>query len=132
MSAPVRLDEASIEAVAQRVVEMLSTDSAEASKRPADSAGETKGKPALLDTAATAERFAVSTEYLYAHADRLGAKRLGDGPKARLRFDPTVVEERLAADRPAQSAPTGADRRTRKRCRKQAAVDLLPVRGSDR
>lgn len=47
------------------------------------------GQPAhqLLEAKELARELSVSVDYVYAHAVELGAMRLGDGPKARLRFD---------------------------------------------
>jgi ATP-dependent exoDNAse (exonuclease V) alpha subunit len=42
---------------------------------------------------------------VYAHADELGAIRLGDGPRPRLRFDPAAVTQRLQPRRGRVSAP---------------------------
>jgi hypothetical protein len=41
----------------------------------------------FLDPKTLARKLNVSVDYVYAHAMELGAMRLGDGPKARLRFD---------------------------------------------
>jgi len=41
---------------------------------------------ALVDAASVAEHLGVSRDYVYEHADDLGARRLGSGPRARLRF----------------------------------------------
>lgn len=41
----------------------------------------------LLEPKQLAQALNVSVDYVYAHATDLGAMRLGDGPKARLRFD---------------------------------------------
>jgi len=41
----------------------------------------------------------VSLDYVYAHASELGAMRLGDGPKARLRFDLATARDALCARR---------------------------------
>ena len=42
---------------------------------------------AMLLPADVARRLAVHENWVYGHADQLGAIRLGDGEKARLRFD---------------------------------------------
>ena len=60
-----------VDATAERVVELLR--------------GEPSG--ALLSAQALADKLGVSRAYVYEHADALGAIRLGDGPRARLRFD---------------------------------------------
>jgi len=49
----------------------------------------------LVDTAAVAHHLGTSRGYVYEHADELGARRLGTGPKARLRFDLAGVDRRL-------------------------------------
>ena len=72
-----------VEAVARRVVELLA---------PAVGA-----PPRELVTAAEiAKRFHVDRSWVYGNASRLGAVRLGSGPKARLRFDADHVAAVLA------------------------------------
>ena len=44
-----------------------------------------------------AAHYAVGVHFIYAHADDLGAIRLGAGPRPRLRFDPAVVRARWAS-----------------------------------
>ena len=44
-----------------------------------------------------ATHYGVGVQFIYAHADELGAIRLGAGPRPRLRFDPAVVRERWAS-----------------------------------
>jgi hypothetical protein len=48
-------------------------------------------------TAAQVARFNVDRGWVYAHSAELGVVRLGEGPRARLRFDPAVVAQRLVA-----------------------------------
>jgi hypothetical protein len=108
------IDQASIDAIAYRVVELLRDE------------GNTKRVAHLIDAAEVARRFSVSKDYVYDHSADLGAVRLGVGPKAHLRFDPDVVAERLAPrpdPRAIASAPT-----TPRRQRRGVAVDLLPIR----
>lgn len=102
----IELDPASIEAVAQRVVELLRSEGLARD---------------LVDATAIAERFGLSRDYVYSHAEQLGAVRLGDGPRARLRFDPVAVAEQLRAG---ESRTTGLRRR-----RPARGDQLLPVRG---
>jgi hypothetical protein len=87
----------------------------------------------LLTPAELAVFLAVERSYVYAHAEELGAFRLGSGPRARLRFDRdevlrrtscSVSRESSAAD-PASSA---IGRRGRRR-RTGTDVELLPIRG---
>ena len=73
----------------------------------------------------TARRLGTSVAFVYEHADELGARRLTDSPRSRLRFDPEFIAARRVTDRtsprlePARRKP--APRRTR------PEVELLPV-----
>ncbi len=53
----------------------------------------------LLTARDVAATYNVARGWVYAHADELGAIRLGDGPRPRLRFDAAVVTQRLQARR---------------------------------
>lgn len=95
MDAPLKIDPQAVEAIARRVAELLGV---------ADSA-----PMRFVDAAAVAKRLDVDREWVYAHANHLGAIRLG-GPHGRLRFDLEVVKERLggaeaASWRPPKRAP---------------------------
>lgn len=126
----VTLHTATVEAIAQRVADLLRDD-----RLGGDH----------VDAAEVARRFSVSREFVYAHAADLGAIRLGDGPKARLRFDPAKVADELAARShpvavPDRAKPRRADtsgssaqsdngsRATGDRARTQPGADLLPIR----
>lgn len=78
-----RLDPADIEAIAELVAARL----VEREKPPA-----TIG---LLTASEVAERCGVSVSWVYENKTRLGAVVLGDGPKARLRFDLERVAQAL-------------------------------------
>lgn len=86
-----------VEAIARRVVELLRAE-------------EPQGRSArLVDAATLARELGVERDWVYVHAEQLGAIRLG-GPHGRLRFDRREVTERLggagAADwRPPRRAP---------------------------
>ncbi len=108
MTAAMHLDPSSVEAVAQRVAELL---------RGEETAGE------LIDAAEVARRFGVSRDWVYRNAQRLGCVRLSEKGRGRLRFDPAVVAKRLATPKP---APT----RTPVRARRCGHAELLPVRGA--
>ena len=77
----VRLDLESIEALAQRLAELL--------------APREKAPGRLITAEEVARRWGVGRRWIYDHADELGAHRLGDGPRPRLRFDPDEIAERL-------------------------------------
>ncbi len=91
------LDADEVEAIAQRVVELL--------------------QPATPDRGwvraeVVCRRFGVSPTWVYAHANELGGIRLGTGPKARLRFD--LDRCRAAIEGMARSAPLGNGRPPRR------------------
>jgi hypothetical protein len=77
-----RLAPESIEAVAQRVAELVAADEPD-SRRERITAEE------------VSRWWGVSRRWVYDHADELGARRLGSGRRPRLRFDPEEVAERL-------------------------------------
>jgi hypothetical protein len=65
----------------------------------------------LLTVAQVARRFQVHPSWVYANARRLGALRLGTGPKAPLRFDPrrvalAVEDPPLSGGRPVERRPS--------------------------
>jgi hypothetical protein len=78
----------------------------------------------------------VEPSYVYEHAAELGALRLGDGPRARLRFDLETVKAQLSdascfEGRESQSRDAAPDavKPRRRRRRAGTSVELLPVRG---
>jgi hypothetical protein len=84
----------------------------------------------LLEASQLAERLGVSREWVYEHANELGAIRIGDGPKPRLRFDPEAAAAALARRRRTLDPVTPDERETptpRRRPRASASVPLLPV-----
>jgi hypothetical protein len=95
----VTLDHDDIEAIAERaarrVVQLL--------QRPG------AGVYQLLDPKDLAVALNVSVDYVYAHATDLGVMRLGDGPKARLRFDLRTAQVAMRARK--QPPPAVAARR---------------------
>jgi hypothetical protein len=84
-------DDRIVEALARRVVELLRAEAAVAGDE-------------WVDCREVARRFGLSRSWVYAHSGQLGAVRLGDGPRARLRFAPSVVAEAL------RSGPAAAER----------------------
>jgi hypothetical protein len=109
MSGP-GFDPALAEAIARRVVELLRSE--ETGERPAR----------LVDAAALARELGVEREWVYAHAEQLGAVRLG-GPHGRLRFDRREVSRRLGGDDPATwRPPRRAPRRHQTTARTRARI----------
>jgi len=96
----------------------------------------------MLDVSAVAVHLGVNEDYVYAHHAMLGARRLGDGPKARLRFSLADVDAGLVTcstgrgtDAAETASASGSDTPHRRRRRSSAhssahiGVDLLPIRG---
>lgn len=88
----------SIEALASRLAELLDREPREADP-PA------KAQKKMLSPAEVSELWGVSRVWVYRHAEALGVRRLGSGPRPRLRFDPEEIEERLGAPRRAVVNP---------------------------
>ena len=80
-----------VDAIARRVIELL-----DASRGAGATASATEGE-ACLTVAQVASRYRVSRSWVYAHQRELGAMRLGEGPRARLRFDAKVVADAVGA-----------------------------------
>jgi hypothetical protein len=76
----VTLDREDIEAVAKRVVDLLE---------------ERHTSVGLVDAKTLAQLLGVTPEWVRDHADELGALRLGDGPRARMKFDVAEARERI-------------------------------------
>lgn len=77
------LSDADVEAIAARVADLL---------------GERSGADRSLVSPATLARLLdLSAEWVRDHGVELGGVRMGDGPKARWRFDPVEARERLLA-----------------------------------
>ncbi|MGH2974077.1 MAG: hypothetical protein ACRDLL_04315 [Solirubrobacterales bacterium] len=109
---------ATVEAIASRVTELL---------RPPAVGG-------LIDATDVARRYGVSRSWVYANATELGAVRLGHGAKARLRFDPDRIAERLtsrsASERSQRPESPATKPRTRRRNKSQPGQrsELLPIK----
>lgn len=92
------LDNADIEAIADRVVQKLSGR---------------RAPRALVDARALADELGVDRDWVYAHSEELGVIRLGTGPKAPLRFDVQRARDALTAMNTdgSQTAPEPPPRR---------------------
>jgi hypothetical protein len=118
---PLRLDAATIEGIAQRVVELL------------------RSKPSgavLVDAATVANALGVSRDCVYTYASELGGERIGNGPRGRLRFDldralATWTSGPMSEELLQSKAPLAGPRPTsRRRRRLSSAPELLPIRGA--
>jgi hypothetical protein len=81
----------------------------------------------FVDARCVARTYGVGRDFVYAHADELGAVRLGTGPRARLRFDLAEVDRRLRGS-PQESA-TRRPTATRTRPRTTSTKHLIPYEG---
>ena len=104
-----------VEPVARRVVELLREDD--------------RG-PRMLTAIEAADRLGVSRDWVYAHRSDLGAVRLGDGDRPRLRFPVDRVDACLASRRSKQPGPApDQGRRRRRKGGAGSPAQYLPVRG---
>jgi hypothetical protein len=93
--------------------------------------------PPLVDAEVLARFLKVERSYVYEHANELSAVRLGEGPRARLRFDVAEAKRRLTcamsrgSEGPASRVVEPIRRRRRSR-RAGTSSPLLPIRGQDR
>lgn len=81
MTVPFVPDDAALEALAQRVADLV--------------ADRIAAGPPLVTAEVVAEHLGVERSYVYENAVKLGVRRLGDGPKARLRFSLADVDRLL-------------------------------------
>jgi hypothetical protein len=86
----------------------------------------------LVDAAELARHLGTSSEFVYRHADALGAVRLGDGPRPRLRFD--LASAQASASARVENKQSSGPRRPRRRRSRppsagttRAGNPLLPV-----
>ncbi len=105
----VRLDPADVEAIAERVLDLLE---ARVDRLPVR----------YVDAATLAVALGVDRAWVYAHARDLRAIRLG-GARGRLRFDLRIVERVLLAE------PVTGEAATNRRARRviRATGELLPI-----
>ena len=84
----------------------------------------------LLDAEEVARRLGVERDYVYRHQARLGARRLGDGGKARIRFvwSDVLAAFPCSASRGSPVAETRVRASGRPR-RRTSSVPLVPIRG---
>jgi hypothetical protein len=103
-----------IDAIATRVIELLH-----------EHTRHLQHPESLIDVAELARRTGLSRTWIYGHARELGAIRLGDGPKARLRFNPDTVKRLLEREPPPRVERSPAKRRRQVRAMNE--IELLPI-----
>jgi hypothetical protein len=120
----IRLDAETIEAIAgqtaARVMEMLQ--------------GQARSHD-LVDAARLAQALGVSRDTVYAHVTELGGRRIGAGPRGRLRFDLDAALERWTCRSVGDGSPRGESPAqaptppARGRRPTGSSEQLLPIRG---
>ncbi len=107
------LDPDDIESIAARVSELLREQKPQSASR-------------FADAAEVARELGVDRDWVYAHAEELGAARLG-GARGRLRFDLVRIRRDLACPAGARSRPAVARRpRRQPPTRRRGEVELIP------
>jgi hypothetical protein len=84
----------------------------------------------VLDAAGVAELVGRARQWVYDHADELGAFRYGDGPRARLGFDRFAIEQWMRARKRPEAAESQRARPGRRMSGSPAT--LIPYEGSGR
>lgn len=128
-----------------RAVSPGSTTGSLGSGRPLEETVDRLARAALLPTSPAldvldvAVHLGVERSWVYEHAEELGARRLGTGPKARLRFSLEAIERAVSCSagrgtnaEPAPGLGSTAPNRRRRRAASSGGVELLPIRGSSR
>lgn len=101
------------DAIARRVVEMLHEQQEQPDYRA----------PAIATTQELCKELRIERTYAYAHREALGARKLGDGPKARLRWDMETARAFMASRSLAPQEKTKR-RRSSRRSRRAAEGGL--------
>jgi hypothetical protein len=113
------LDPALIDAIAAQLLDPLAERVVEVMKNEGLIPAPNPPKQ-WLDAAEMARRLGVTREWVYEHARELGAVRIGEGPRPRLRFPPEQIKTHT----------TGGDRRggaKSKRSETRRPRGLIPV-----
>lgn len=118
-----------LDLLAERLAELLAAAPAIAAQAPATR---------LVDAATVARELAVSRSFVYEHAAELGAERIGEGQRPRLRFDldraRAAWNARQSNERsPGPRSPMATEPvRRRRRAPSGTGPHLLPIRGIER
>ncbi len=92
-SDPVHLDPRQVAEIADRVTDVIVERLVEAIKAER-SIPQEHASVSWLDAKAVADLLGVERDWVYEHADELGASRIGSGPRPRLRFPPGILDSR--------------------------------------
>jgi predicted DNA-binding transcriptional regulator AlpA len=116
------LDSAAIEEIADRIIDAIVARVVDVLREEGLSPRASR-QTAWLDAQEVARRLGVSREWVYEHAEELGASRIGTGPRPRLRFPPQVL------DSPGGN-PTSPQAATRSTNPRGKTAGLIPIHGA--
>ncbi len=85
----------------------------------------------LVDAKALADELGISRQWVYAHRDKLGAIRIGNGPKARLRFNADSARQALKAEPKCPTPFDTSQPRRRHAKRSTTAGSILQIRTTE-
>jgi hypothetical protein len=105
------LDASGIELLAARIARLVAEQLAHAFPEPSPP------ERRLLTASEVSQWWGVRRAWVYAHAAELGAVRIGDGERPRLRFDPERVEESLRSPGSSEATHAGPSRKRSTRIR---------------
>jgi predicted DNA-binding transcriptional regulator AlpA len=88
---PLRLDPGLIDEIVERLSDVVVERVVEAI-RAQGIVPQPSSATAWLDAKEVAELLGVERDWVYEHAEELGASRLGTGPRPRLRFPPQILD----------------------------------------
>jgi hypothetical protein len=97
--------------------------------------GDTSDVSGPVDAATLAKQLGVARAFVYEHADELGAQRLGDGPRARLRFDVETAKRamfRSSSERSRDDDSLDAEPKSKPRTRRRSGTRRAEVPDSAR
>lgn len=103
-----RMDAGGVELLAARIAKLLAEQLVRQPSEPRPL------ERRLLSAAEVSQWWGVRRAWVYAHAAELGAVRIGDGERPRLRFDPERVAECLKRTAPGPPAPAARPTRVRR------------------
>jgi hypothetical protein len=115
-----------VEQVANRVALLLQR------QQHVQEQAQTRESTGMLTVTELARHLNLNRAWVYEHADELGAIRISDGPKARLRFDLQTAKNALTRHRaPAAPAPKSRERRRPQPSPYSPDAPLLEIRRRD-
>jgi hypothetical protein len=131
LDTPTRMIEGTVRLADDQLARLASLTAELVAERLGAASSTATGPPQLVDAAGLARALGVSRAWVYRNAARLGARRLGDGSRGRLRFDIEAARAATAclAVEPSQGRDPSAGGESRPRSRSPRRRS--PVRSPD-